>query len=65
MVVCYSRKGRDVLTSLDLILKTITKDQATAHNGGFKEVLDVPANRSRFFKAFSKGLGFISQRNTA
>ena len=62
LVVCYSRKGRDVLTSLDLILKTITKDQATAHNGGFKEVLDVPANRSRFFKAFSKGLGFYQSK---
>lgn len=62
LVVCYSRKGRDVLKSLDLILKTITKDQATAHNGGFKEVLDVPANRSRFFKAFSKGLGFYQSK---
>lgn len=58
VVLCNSDKGKQYLSLLGLTMKEITEEQAVSHNGGFKESLEMPASRKRFFFLFSGGYGF-------
>lgn len=55
LVLVNTDKGRNVLESCDLEIRSSTLDDARRFNGGFKEEVIVPSKRGAFFRHYNDG----------